>query len=158
MLTLVTFVALVGSAAGAFAQKAGTPTPPSKGFQTTNVCERVTGESIATALEGQLLDVRPVNLMGLPTARCVYGIDIDDGRRTFVLWLNPASDYDGLRKAAESPKPVTGIGDAAHMTIDKDSKRYSLTATKRNRVTLQVTGDQADWVETIARLTLATFR
>lgn len=151
-------VAVAGWSTTASAQKPSTPAVSANGFETTNVCERVTGESVATALKGQLLDVRPVNLMGLPTARCVYGVDIDNGRRTFVLWLNPAGDYEGLRKVAQSPKPVTGIGDAAHMTIDADSKRYSLTATQRNKVTIQVTGDQADWVEAIARLALASFK
>lgn len=148
---------MLGDAQGRRPARPAAPPPAVKSFEPTKVCEQVSGDAVATALKGQLLDVRPVNLQGLPSARCVYGIAIADARRTFVLWFNPATDYDGLRKVANaSVKPVTGIGDAAHVTTDED--RFSLTATIRNKVTIQVTGEQLAWVQTVAALALSTVK
>jgi len=128
------------------------------GFETTNVCQRVPGEDVATAVKGTLLDVRPVNIAGFAAARCVYGIDVSDARQTFVLWLNPASDYDGLRKAASGlVKPLPDIGDAAHLTTDSDTKRVIITTTKRGKVTIQATGAREEWVRAVAMLALSKF-
>jgi hypothetical protein len=131
---------------------------PPASFETVNVCERVTGESVAKAVAGKLLDVRPINVKGFVAARCIYRVEIDGAPHPFVLWLNPASDYEGLRKAASGPiKTVTGIGAAAHLTLDEGTKRYTLTAVKPGQVTIQVTGGQVDWVQTLARLAMSKF-
>jgi hypothetical protein len=123
-----------------------------------NVCERVTGDAVAGAVKGRLLDARPVNVKDYASARCIYGVDIGGTRRSFVVWFNPADDFDGLRKVAEPPvKPVSGIGDAAYLTFDKEAKRHMMTVTRQGKVTIQVTGEQVDWVEAIARLTLSKF-
>ena len=69
------------------------------------------------------------------------------------MWLNPADDFPGLRDASEGPvKPLQGIGDEAFLRIDEDSKRYWPTAVKRGKVTIQISGDRADWVEAVARV------
>ena len=147
-------VALGGSVPGS-AQTAATP-PAS--FETVNACERVTGEAVAKALAGKLLDARPVNVKGFVAARCVYRVEIGGAPHPFVLWLNPPTDYDGLRKAASgSVKTIAGIGAAAHLTFDEETKRYTLTAVKPGQVTIQVTGEQVDWLQAIARLALSKF-
>jgi hypothetical protein len=141
----------------AVAARDQTPGPPAS-FESVNVCERITGDALAKAVGGRLLDTRPVNIKNFAPARCIYGVEIGGTRRTFVLWLNPAADYVGLRDAAEGPvKPVQGIGDAAHLTFDGDTKRHTLTALKKGMVTIQVSGDQVDWVETIAKVTISKF-
>ena len=139
----------------------GAQTPagsPPASFEAVNVCERVSGDAVAKALEATLLEVRPVNVKGLTAARCVYRLQMGGAPRAFVLWLNPPADYDGLRKAASgSVKPVSGLGAAAHLTFDGETKRYTLTAVKPERVTIQVTGEQVDWLQAIARLALSKF-
>jgi hypothetical protein len=52
---------------------------------------------------------------------------------------------------------MTGIGSAAHLTFDEETKRYTLTAVKPGQVTIQLTGEQVDWLQTIARLALSKF-
>lgn len=127
-------------------------------FESVNVCERVTGDALAKAVGGRALDARPINLKNVEWARCVYGTEIDGARRAFVLWFNPASDFEGLRQAAgRSAKPVTGVGDEAYVTFDDETKRHSLTAMKRGVATIQITGEQQDWVRRIAVLALSTF-
>lgn len=131
---------------------------PSATFESVNVCERVSGELVAKAVSGRAIDARPVNLKNVTWARCVYGTEIDGARRAFVLWLNPESDFEGLRKAAgKAAKSVSGVGDGAFVTFDDETKRYSLTAFKRGAVTIQITGEQQDWVRRIALLALSTF-
>ncbi len=132
--------------------------PVADSFATVNVCERVPGEEVASSLKGKLIDVRPVNIAGFDAARCLYGIDLGDARQTFVLWFNPVADYDGLRKAASGlVKALADIGDAAHLTTDADTKRVIITAMKRGRVTIQVTGEREEWVRTVATLALSKF-
>jgi hypothetical protein len=131
--------------------------PPAT-FESFNVCESVTGEALAKIVGGRPIDARPVNIKGFAHARCVYGVEIGGTRRAFVLWFNPANDFEGLRKAADPPvKPMTGIGDDAYLTFDKDSKRYWLTAVKRGKTTIQVSGEQVDWIQAVAKLALSKF-
>jgi hypothetical protein len=124
-------------------------------FERVNVCERVPGEAVATAVSGTLIDVRPVNTAGMTAARCVYGITIEGTRRAFVLWASPPNEYEGLRKAAEGPvTPVSGVGDAAHQTFDAETKRYWLRAMKAGKATVQVSGERPEQVRAIALLAL----
>jgi hypothetical protein len=156
--SLIVALVLFGwPAISAVAQKRPAPAVAAT-FENVNVCERVTGEMVATTVKGTLLDARPVNISGLASARCVYGIDMGDRRQTFVLWFNPAGDYDGLRKAASGlVKPLTDIGDAAHLTVDSDTKRVIVTAIRRGKVTIQVTGEREEWVRSLATLALSKF-
>src|SRR5262245_44223552 len=53
------------------------PQSPPASFESLNVCERIPGESVAGAVSGHLLDVKPVNIKGFAPARCIYGIDVE---------------------------------------------------------------------------------
>jgi hypothetical protein len=155
---ILALLMLCSVAARADFQKPASPAGPPDSFESVNVCERVTGDAVAGAVGGRLLDTRPVNVKDFASARCIYGVDIGGTRRSFVVWFNPADDFVGLRKAAEPPvKPVSGVGDDAYLTFDKDAKRHMVTATKQGKVTIQVTGEQVDWVQAIARLVLSKF-
>jgi hypothetical protein len=154
--TSAAFVAAVGLSGAGF--QAGAQAGPPASFEAVNVCESVVGEALAKTVAGRLLDTRAVNVKNFQSARCLYGVEIGGTQRTFVLWYNPADDFDGLRKVAEPPvQPVAGIGEQAYTTFDKDSKRYTLTAVKRGKVTIQVTGEQVDLIQAIARLALSKF-
>jgi hypothetical protein len=147
-----------GLSTAAVGLESGAQAGPPASFESVNVCESVAGEALAKTVGGRLLDSRAVNVKNFESARCLYGVEIGGSRRTFVLWYNPADDFDGLRKVAEPPvQPVGGIGDQAYTTFDKDSKRYTLTAVKRGKVTIQVTGEQVDSIQAIAKLALSKF-
>jgi hypothetical protein len=127
-------------------------------FEHVNVCERVPGNELAAAVSGHLLQTRPINHAGLVAARCVYTLQIGEARGVFVVWLSPAAEYAGLRRAAEPPvTAVAGVGDRAHRTTDKDTRRMTLTALKRNSVTVQVTGEREADLKAIAALALSKF-
>jgi hypothetical protein len=53
--------------------------------------------------------------------------------------------------------PVSGIGDEAHLTFDKDTSRYWLTAVTHGKVAIQATGDRVEHVRALARLALSKF-
>lgn len=129
---------------------------PPASFESVNVCERVTGEAVAKAVGGQLLEARPVNVKGFASARCVYRVTVSGTPRAFVLWFEPPDDFQGLIDAQDHPpKPIEGVGDAAHLAYHADDKRYEIIAVKRGAVTLQVTGEQVDWIRAIALLALS---
>jgi hypothetical protein len=127
-------------------------------YESLNVCEKVPAAELATALAGRVLDAKPVNIKGFVAARCVYGIEITGTRRAFVLWVNPAADFDGLRKASEPPVTVVkDVGDEAFATTDNDTKRTQLTARARGKVTVQVTSEKLEWAQTVAKVALSKF-
>ena len=127
-------------------------------YESLNVCQRVPSAAIASAVSGRPVDERPVNVKGLTAARCVYGIEIGGTRRAFVVWVNPVSDFDRLREASDPPIAVVkGVGDEAFATTDKDTRRIQLTARLRGKVTVEVTSDQMDWAQAVARVALSKF-
>jgi hypothetical protein len=127
-------------------------------FETLNVCERVPPADVAAVVSGRALDGRPVNVKGLTAARCVYGIEIAGARRAFVIWINPAADFEGLRKATDPPvEEIKGVGDEAFAITDKDTKRIQLTARARGKVTVQVTSERMEWAQAVAKVALSKF-
>ena len=127
-------------------------------YEALNVCQRVPGSAVASAVSGRAVDERAVNIKGLSAARCVYGIEIAGARHAFVVWVNPVGDFEGLREASDPPVvDVAGVGDAAFAITDKDTKRIQLTARLRGKVTVQVTSDRMDWAQAVARVALSRF-
>jgi hypothetical protein len=143
---------------GALATAMGAPALQQASYESLNACERVPPADVAAALSGRALDHRPVNHKGLTAARCVYAIEIAGARRAFVVWINPVGDFDGLREASQPPVTgVTGVGDDAFATTDKDTKRVQLTARVRGKVTVQVTSERMEWAQAVARVALSKF-
>ena len=127
-------------------------------FESLDACKRVPATVVAAAVSGRSIDERPVNFKGLTAARCIYGIEIEGARRAFVLWVNPADDFRGLRDASDPPiTEVKGVGDDAFAVADKDTKRIQLTAWRRGKVTVQVTSERMDWAQAVARVALSKF-
>jgi len=60
----------------------------------------------------------------------------------------------GLSSAATGFEGGAQVGPPASFesVFDKDSKRYTLTAVERGKVTIQVTGEQVDLISAIAKL------
>jgi hypothetical protein len=127
-------------------------------YESLNACQRLPSAAIAAAVSGRSIDERPENSKGLTAARCIYGIEIAGTRRTFVVWVNPVSDFDGLRQASDPPiTDVKGVGDDAFAITHQDTKRIQLTARVRGKVTVQVFSDRLDWAQAVARVALSKF-
>ncbi|HQZ37710.1 MAG TPA: hypothetical protein PLH72_01630 [Vicinamibacterales bacterium] len=127
-------------------------------FESVDVCQKVPGATLAAAVGGRLVDQRSINVKGLDAARCVYGIEIDGSRRAFVVWANPAGDFDGLRAASTPPlTEVPGVGDEAFTVTDPETRRVQLTGWIRGKLTVQVSGERAAWVIAIAKTALSRF-
>jgi hypothetical protein len=151
----VTRVVLGGSVVLATAT---TVSAQDRSYESLNVCERVPIAEIAKALSGRALDAKPVNVKGFVAARCVYGIEIAGARQAFVVWVNPVGDFEELRSASEPPVAnVTGVGDDAFATTDKETKRTQLTARARGKVTVQVTSARLEWAQAAAKVVLSKF-
>lgn len=68
-----------------------------------------------------------------------------------VIYRHPADDFTGLKDAEDDTgEAVTGIGDEARLTFDKDSNRYWLLVTKHGLVTFQISGGDREAVLKIA--------
>jgi hypothetical protein len=123
-----------------------------------DACLTVPGELVATTLGARLSEARPFD--GGTFRRCTYYLVAAEGsvRRAFVIYANPAGDYDDLKAAHGGPvEAEQGIGDAAYRYRDADTRRYWITALKRPRVTLQITGDSLADVRKLTILALSRF-
>ncbi len=124
-------------------------------------CQLVSGQAVAQALGGRLLEAR-----GLPpgdetkSRKCVYVVatqgSAGEQRSTIVLWLSPADYFADLRSGQEKPpQEVKGLGDGAFQVFHDDTKRFDLFALKRNRATVEVTADAAEAARKVVELALA---
>ncbi|MHB8788569.1 MAG: hypothetical protein ACYDBT_01680 [Desulfobulbaceae bacterium] len=113
-----------------------------------DVCKVVTGESVARAVQGRIVESRPAE------GRCVYLVALAEGgaaNRAFVVYRHEPGDYAGLREVQEGEITVLdGLGDEAVLTFDAEAKRYWLLVGKRGPVTLQVSGDDPAQVRQVA--------
>jgi hypothetical protein len=71
------------------------------------------------------------------------------------VWLQPAEDFDELKKHIEQPiSAVSGLGDAAYVFRD-DDRRVRLSVLKRGDLMFQATADAHESARTIADTVLA---
>jgi hypothetical protein len=120
-----------------------------------DVCQVVTGDTVARAVQGRIVETRPAE------GRCVYLVALGEGGaadRAFVVYRHEPGDYDGLREvlAGEITK-LEGLGDQAVLTFDAEAKRYWLLVGKRGLVTLQVSGDDPAQVRQVAAAALRQY-
>lgn len=120
-----------------------------------DVCQIITGEVVAQAVQGRIVETSSAE------GRCVYIVALPEGgatNRAFVVYRHEAGAYAGLREVLEGEvTQVTGLGDEAVLTFDREAKRYWLLVVKRGRVTLQVSGDDKDQVRQVAAAALLNF-
>lgn len=113
-----------------------------------DVCKIVTGESVARAVQGRIVETKSAE------GRCFYLVASPEGgaaNRAFVVYRHEPGDYAGLREVQEGEITVLeGLGDEAVLTFDAEAKRYWLLVGKRGLVTLQVSGDDPAQVRQVA--------
>jgi hypothetical protein len=120
-------------------------------YMKVNVCDLVPGDAIARALGGKLVQVR--STPDTTTSRCTYFI-IPGGASSqlgYVLWLQAAEDFEGLKKYIEEPlTPLSGLGDGAYMFQDKGDGRFKINVLKRGDLMFQATGETAERARKVA--------
>ena len=135
-------------AAAAFAaashQPPGYPATPQahRDYATLNVCDVVPGDAIAHALGGTFAEARPFGDKSF--SRCTYFIVPSGGsqRMGYVVYLQPAGDFEGLKKYIEDPiTPIAGLGDGAYLFHDTGDGRFKIHVLKRGDVMIEASGD-----------------
>lgn len=129
-------------------------------------CTKVPGIVVAATLGGRVTNTIDSGWLDPGEARCRYYLrsaGSDTTSRIYVLYIQPASDYAGLKEnAPAATRDVAGVGDAAYMFIDPDTKRFWLTAVRRGGGGLSVTvsGPPPDFesVRKLAALALSRYR
>jgi hypothetical protein len=139
---------------------AGETLPPDP--TTSDVCALIPGDRVAEALQARLVETRLVRPGG-SYARCVYTVSMGDAANpeptAVVLWLHNAADFEELRGYQEDPwQPVEGLGDEAFITFHPDDARHDLYVLVRDVATIEVTGEDAHAVRTVASTALDRLR
>lgn len=104
--------------------------------------KRVLGEVIAHQLDGCLGKAGP--LADKNWSRCTYFVALpgSEAPKAYVLWLQPAEDYEELKAYIEEPiVPIAGLGDAAFGFQDKGDGRYKIYVLKRGDLSCQARGE-----------------
>lgn len=141
----------------------GAPANAPLDLRTLDACALVPIEAVASALGAKPVGTKQFRADDGTLARCNYTLNVASGgadsRDVYVIWVLAPDDYAGLRDVAEPPvTDLKGVGDAAHVTFDKDSGRYWLAVLVRGRATLQVTGEKLDAVRKVADVAIARVR
>jgi hypothetical protein len=120
-------------------------------FAKLDVCRLVPGESVAKALGGKFVESRP--FADKSSSRCAYFVIPagSDKRLGYVVWLQPAGDFEELRRYIEEPTtPVAGLGDGAYEFQDKGDGRFKINVLKRGDVMFQATAESAEAARKVA--------
>lgn len=133
--------------------------PPPARAALPEACKIVTGQAVAQAVGGRLLEVHSLPPGESGSSKCTYAIgttgSAGEVRATIVLWLMPAGDFETMRKGQEKPvQEIAGLGDAAFQVFHDDTRRFDLVAQKRNRATVEVTADAAEAARKVVELAL----
>jgi hypothetical protein len=123
-------------------------------YTTFNVCELIPGEAIARAVGAKLTQSRPT--FDQNWSRCTYLVTDASGKPNgYVVWIQPAEDFEELKKYIEKPlTPVSGLGDGAY-TFQDDDRRFKVNVLKRGDLMFQATGDTQESARKVADTVLA---
>lgn len=125
-------------------------------------CNKVPAAVVAATLGGRVTNTINSGWVGVGEARCRYYLrsaGTDTTSRIYILYIQPAADYDGLKESATAPtRDVPDLGEAAYGYVDPDTKRFWLTAVVRSRISVTVSGPDLASARTLAALALARYR
>ncbi|HEV8400622.1 MAG TPA: hypothetical protein VGQ18_12405 [Gemmatimonadales bacterium] len=127
-------------------------------------CNKVPAAVVATALGGRVTNTISSGWVDEGEARCRYylrapGGGPDTTSRIYILYIQPAEDYDGLKEAATAPTTdVPGVGDGAYFYVDPETKRVWMNAVARGRITVTVSGPDLPSARKLAALALTRYR
>lgn len=118
------------------------PGPAGYEWTTLDVCKMVPGEVIARALGARFVEAR--SLADRSWSKCTYMVALpgSDARAGYVVWMQPAADFDEMKAYIEAPTtPIAGLGDAAYGFRDPGDGRYKIYVLKRGDLSFQATGE-----------------
>jgi hypothetical protein len=127
---------------------------PTRDYTKFNVCEAIPGDTIAKSVGAKLTQSRPT--FDNNWSRCAYYVTDANGKPNgYVVWIQPAEDFEELKKYIEQPiTPVSGLGDAAYVFQD-DDRRFKLNVLKRGDLMFQATADTRESARKVADTVLA---
>ena len=119
-----------------------------------NVCEFIPGDAIVRAVGAKLTRTHPT--FDENWSRCAYYVTGADGKPNgYVVWIQPAGDFEELKKYIDKPiTPVSGLGDAAYVFQDDDG-RFKMNVLKRGDLMFQATADTRESARKVADTVLA---
>ena len=123
-------------------------------YPTFNVCEFIPGDAIARSVGAKLTQSRPT--FDKDWSRCAYYVTDANGKPSgYVVWIQPAEDFEELKKHIEQPiASVSGLGDAAYVFQD-DDRRFKLNVLTRGDFMFQATADTQESARKVAETVLA---
>ena len=125
-------------------------------------CNKVSAAVVASALGGRVTNTISSGWVDRGEARCRYYVRVpgaDTTSRIYILYIQPAEDYEGLKENASAPPTdVAGVGDAAYFYVDPETKRVWMYAVARGRLTVTVTGPDLPSARKLAALALTRYR
>jgi hypothetical protein len=123
-------------------------------YRTFNVCEFIPGDAIARSVGAKLTQSRPT--FDKDWSRCAYYVTDANGKPSgYVVWIQPAEDFEELKKHIEQPiASVSGLGDAAYVFQD-DDRRFKLNVLTRGDFMFQATADTQESARRVAETVLA---
>jgi hypothetical protein len=154
-LILATALATIVALAAADSRTVSSGRQQPRDYTKFDVCQAVPGETIARALGGKLVQARPT--FDKSFSRCTYFVIPagSDKQAGYAVWVQPAEDFDELRKVHRNPPTaVTGLGDSAYTYRDEDG-RYKIQVLKRGDLTFQATGESPETVRKVAEAVVA---
>jgi hypothetical protein len=119
-----------------------------------NVCEFIPGDAIARAVGAKLSQSRPT--FDKNWSRCAYYVTDANGKPNgYVVWIQPAGDFEELKKHIDKPiTPVSGLGDAAYVFQD-DDRRFKLNVLRRGDLMFQASAETPESARRVADTVLA---
>jgi hypothetical protein len=151
LLSPLTSVAIMPPRAEA---RAGSQNAQPRDYTKLDVCRLVPADSIARALGGTVSQARPT--FDKTFSRCTYILQLAGKPAGYVVWLQPAEDFEELKKHIEEPlTAVSGLGDAAYMFHDKGDGRFKINVLKRGDLMFQATGESAASARRVADVVVA---
>lgn len=126
-------------------------------------CNKVPAAIVGATLGGRVTNAISSGWVDQGEARCRYYLrapGADTTSRIYILYIQPAEDYDGLKEVAEGAQDVPGVGDDAHTYVDADNHRHWITAVLRGRISVTVTAPPGDFAsgKKLAILALGRYR
>ncbi len=74
----------------------------------------------------------------------------------YVVYLQPAEDFEGLKKYIEDPiTPIAGLGDGAYMFHDTGDGRFKIHVLKRGDVMVEANAESAASARKVADAVVA---
>lgn len=125
-------------------------------------CYKVPAAVVGVTLGGRVTNTVNSGWVDKGEARCRYYLRVpgaDTASRVYILYIQPAADYEGLKESAPEPtRDVPDLGEAAYVYVDPETKRFWVTAVERTLISVTVSGPDLPSARKLAALALTRYR